>query len=297
MKRLRILIPMMRLPTLLAGFSPVIIGNALGLQDLAGPVTATNIVMVFVTVLTVALLQSAANLINDVKDAASGVDQAERLGPKRLAHTQALPISYVRRAYQVLLGAALVLALVVTWRGGWPVIVIALACIAAAYAYSGGPFPLAYHGLGEAAALLFFGPVAVSGCYYLQTLHFSPTVMAWSLAPGFLAAALMATNNFRDRFSDVSAGKKTLATVLPAQYARFLAAAFIVLGIAWLCSFGVVVGQSVAAVIMGVILVHYMRRRLWPLWQQDGVTLNIALKRTAQLNFLFAIFWGVLVAL
>jgi 1,4-dihydroxy-2-naphthoate octaprenyltransferase len=115
--------------------------------------------------------------------------------------------------------------------GGWPVVVIGLASLAGVIGYSGGPYPLASHGLGDLFVFIFFGPVAVCGTYYVQALTLTAAVAIWSIPPGLLIAAILVVNNLRDMDTDRAAGKRTLAVILGpaatrAEYALLLLLAY-----------------------------------------------------------------------
>ena len=110
-------------------------------------------------------------------------------------------------------------------RAGWPLLAIGVTSIVAAYAYTGGPYPLAYHGLGELFVLIFFGFVAVGGSYYVQTLTFDVRALVAGFAVGCLAVALLAINNLRDVHSDRLSNKKTLAVRFGERFGRFEIAA------------------------------------------------------------------------
>lgn len=286
-----------RPPTLLTGLAPVIVGNALGLSLLEGPVSAIHIGIVVATVFTVVLLQSAANLVNDVKDAERGIDHAERLGPTRVTQSGLLSATAVRRAYRGCFLAAILLSGVIATRGGWPIVAIAVLCCVGAYAYTAGPFPLAYHGLGEAAALLFFGPVAVFGCVYLHTLSWPSQIWIWGLGPGLMAASLMAINNFRDRNTDRQAGKTTLAVLCGDQMGRWLPLACVYLSFTILALYALWHGRLWQGALALLVLILFTQKQLKPLLLLDGKALNQALKKTSVFNFIYAVcFAAVMVA-
>ena len=106
------------------------------------------------------------------------------------------------------------------YRGGWPILLVGLASIIAAYAYTGGPYPLAYHGLGELFVILFFGLVAVGGTFYAHSLQLTPSVLLAGLATGSLAAVLIVINNLRDIEGDRRSNKRTLAARFGERFAR-----------------------------------------------------------------------------
>ncbi len=286
-----------RPPTLLTGLAPVIVGNALGLSLLTEPLSLVHWGVVAATVLAVILLQSAANLVNDVKDAERGIDHAERLGPTRVTQSGLLSAGAIRNAYRGCFLAAMLLSAAIAVRGGWPIILIALLCCVGAYAYTAGPFPLAYHGFGEVAALLFFGPVAVFGCVYLHTLSWPTEIWVWGLGPGLMAASLMAINNFRDRKTDRQAGKTTLAVVFGDRVGRWLPLAFVYLSFAVLAFYAFWQSRLWQGGVALFILIWFTQKHLKPLLLLDGKALNQALKKTSVFNFIYAVcFAAVMVA-
>ena len=157
------------------------------------------------------LLQVAANLANDAFDFMHGVDTSERRGPVRVTQAGWIPAGTVLRAAIGCVLAAGSLGFYLISVGGWPILAVGVLAIATALAYSGGPLPLASHGLGEIAAFVFFGVVAVTGTSYLQSDQVSLRALLASLAPAALVSNLMIVNNLRDIASDEACGKATLA--------------------------------------------------------------------------------------
>jgi 1,4-dihydroxy-2-naphthoate octaprenyltransferase len=138
----------------------------------------------------------------------------------------------------VCLVLAVLLSIPLVLHGGWPIVVIGLFSLFFAYAYTGGPFPLAYLGLGEIFVVLFFGIIAVAGTFYLNTLSWSIAALLAGLQIGLHSSVLLTVNNLRDIDSDRAANKRTLAARLGLTFARrenaTLVMAPFVLGIAWL---------------------------------------------------------------
>jgi len=157
------------------------------------------------------LLQIGANLANDVFDAEKGADTAERLGPVRVVAAGLLPATAVRVATAAVLAAAFAVGVYLVSIGGWPIVAVGLASIAAALAYTGGPWPLGYHGLGDVCVMAFFGFAAVCGTAYVAGGAVPPSAWVAAIAPGALATNLLVINNLRDRETDARAGKRTLA--------------------------------------------------------------------------------------
>lgn len=184
------------------------------------------------------LLQIAANFANDYYDFVKGSDTEDRIGPVRATQAGLLPAASVRSGIFVASGLAVLAGAYLAAAAGWPVVAIGVASLVCAVAYTGGPFPLAYHGLGEVFVFVFFGPVAVAGTYYVQALSWSPDAALAGAGLGAFSTAVLVANNLRDRETDAAAGKRTLAVRLgdrggAAEYAAFLGAAAAVPAAGW----------------------------------------------------------------
>lgn len=160
------------------------------------------------------LIQVATNLANDYYDFVRGTDNEERVGPTRVTQAGILPPATVRRGMLVTLMLAFLVGVYLVWVGGWPIVVIGLASLGCAVAYTGGPYPLAYHGLGDLFVFVFFGVVAVSGTTYVQTFDWPPDALLAGVGLGALSTAILVVNNLRDLPTDARAGKRTLAVRL-----------------------------------------------------------------------------------
>lgn len=204
--------------TLTAAAGPVILGLALShfLSD------GASLPLFFLILLTALLLQVGTNLVNDYYDTVRGTDGDDRLGPTRVTQAGLLKPHEVKRGFILTFVLATLLGIYLMILGGLPIIFIGILSLIFAYAYTGGPFPLSYFGLGEVFALIFFGPIPVWGTYFILTGDKSITPAIVGLGPGFIAAALMSINNLRDIKSDTRAGKFTLAVILGEKNARLL---------------------------------------------------------------------------
>jgi 1,4-dihydroxy-2-naphthoate octaprenyltransferase len=202
--------------TLSAAVVPVLMGTALASHE---PAAISWWVFVYALVGAV-LIQIATNLINDALDFKKGADTAERLGPVRVTAAGLIrPETVMTAAWVCLMGAALCgIPLIV--RGGWPMLVIGLASIAAAYAYTGGPYPLAYRGLGEIFVVIFFGLVAVGGTFYAHSLQLTRGALLAGFAAGSLATVLLVINNLRDADGDRRSDKRTTVVRFGERFAR-----------------------------------------------------------------------------
>lgn len=165
-------------------------------------------------------VQIGANFCNDVADFAKGADGADRAGPLRATAAGLVSPAAMVRATVVAFALAALAAVPLVIRGGWPLAAVGVLAIASAALYTAGPKPLGYLGLGDLFSFVFFGPVAVAGTYYVQTLAWSWTPVAAGVAPGLLSVAILTVNNLRDRAGDARAGKRTLAVRFGATFAR-----------------------------------------------------------------------------
>ncbi len=272
--------------TLPAAAAPVVVGAATA-ESLhafrAGPALAALVGAL--------LLQIGANLANDVFDFRRGADSGPRVGPLRVTQAGLIAPAAVLRGMWAAFGLAALAGIYLAAVAGWPVLAIGALSIVAALAYTGGPFPLGYHGLGELFVFIFFGLVAVGGTHFVQARSIAAGAV-WAAVPmGLLAAAILVVNNLRDIATDRAAGKRTLAVRLgergtQTEYVLLLAAAF---------------AAPVAAVAAGAAPVELLvtlaalpaaaapvRRVL----RESGAALNQALAETARLELAFAVLYA-----
>ncbi|QSX41910.1 1,4-dihydroxy-2-naphthoate polyprenyltransferase [Shewanella cyperi] len=280
--------------TLPAAIGPLLVGNALALG-----LESFHVGIAIASLVCALLLQVAVNLANDYFDFKHGIDTEDRLGPVRVSQSGLIAPHKVRLAMIASLLAALAVGGILIWHGGLPIALLAAASMLAALGYSGGPYPLASHGLGEVAALVFFGWVAVVGSYFLQAGH--TNLEAWLLgtAIGSLNAAIMLVNNTRDMVTDERAGKRTLAVRLGEAQARILYQALLYL------PFGIIIGGFLMGLLPGwpvflaglsLIIARRLAREFAEL---SGADLNPLLGRTARLTLIFSLLFcaGLLIVL
>ncbi|MBN2848876.1 MAG: 1,4-dihydroxy-2-naphthoate polyprenyltransferase [Coriobacteriia bacterium] len=277
--------------TLPAAASSVIAGTALAWYDggfSLGPALAALAVAL--------LLQIGSNLANDVYDDERGADTADRLGPTRVTHTGLLTRAQVKAGMKVVLGLAFVLGLYLAWVRGPLVLLIGVAAMIAAVAYTGGPYPLGYHGLGEVFVFLFFGLTAVVGTYWVQTGATTPLVWLMAVAPGLIITAILVVNNLRDIEQDRVAGKRTVAVrvgvaATRAEYAICMAGAYLVVT-------GAVVAGALPASTLAVALSAPLAwRATRVVYRQTGRPLNGALAMTGQVALVFSVLFALGLAL
>jgi 1,4-dihydroxy-2-naphthoate octaprenyltransferase len=208
--------------TLSAAVVPVMMGSALASHE---PAAVTWWVF-WCALIGAVLIQIATNFINDALDFKKGADTEERLGPIRVTQAGLISANAVMSAAWLCLFGAALCGIPLMMRGGWPMLLIGLASIAAAYAYTGGPYPLAYRGLGEIFVILFFGLVAVGGTFYAHSLQWTQSAFAAGFAAGSLATVLLVINNLRDVDGDRRVNKRTTVVRFGEGFARFEIAFF-----------------------------------------------------------------------
>ncbi len=238
------------------------------------------------------MIQIGTNYANDYFDHKQGADTAERLGPVRLIQSGIAAPEQVLWAALISFGIAAAFGLYLVFVGGWPILAVGILSILAGIAYTGGPYPLGYNGLGDLFVFVFFGVVGVVGTYYLHAGEVS--ALAWwaSVPVGMLVTAILVVNNVRDIETDRAVGKKTLAVRIGrnatlVQYVLFLVIAYLVpLGL-WLA------GQislwfwlpwltlPLAYVLARTVIAH-----------QDGPTLNRMLRQTGRLHLIFGLLFA-----
>lgn len=191
--------------TLIISMSPVLVGITLAISE--GFFDATTFLF---TLATAMAIQIGTNLANDYFDFIKGADTQERKGPQRVTQSGLITPQAVKRGMIASFAIALICGCYLIWQGGVIIAFLLLLAIFLGVLYTGGPFPLAYLGLGELFAFTFFGPIATAGAYYLQIHHWSADAFFAGIAPGALCTAVLVVNNVRDIEEDRKAGKKTL---------------------------------------------------------------------------------------
>lgn len=201
--------------TLPAAVAPVVVGTAFAAAH--GTVAPLPALAALVGAL---LIQIATNLANDYFDFARGADADGRQGPIRVTQAGLLSPRAVVAGTAATMAAALVVGSYLVSVGGIPILLIGILALICAVAYTGGPFPLAYHGLGDLFVFVFFGLVAVGGTYWVQALSFRLELLTAGAAMGALITAILVVNNLRDREGDAMVGKRTLAVRLGVRGTR-----------------------------------------------------------------------------
>ncbi len=194
--------------TLTAALSPVLVGAAAAWRASGGVGYRWGAVLA--ALLGAMFIQVGTNLANDVFDYEKGADTADRLGPTRVTQAGLLTPSQVRAGMVVSFALATAAGVYLTAVAGWPIVAIGVASIASGVAYTGGPYPLGYNGLGDVFVFAFFGVVAVCGTAFVALGSVPSLALALSVPVGALATAVLVVNNVRDHTTDVRVGKRTV---------------------------------------------------------------------------------------
>ncbi|MEW6164754.1 MAG: 1,4-dihydroxy-2-naphthoate octaprenyltransferase [Pseudomonadota bacterium] len=270
--------------TLPLAATPVLAGIALAWAEGAAP----RWLAALATLLAALLIQIGTNLHNDAADHERGNDGADRLGPLRVTAAGWASAAAVRAASHLAFAAAFGLGVWLAVVGGWPIVAIGLASLAAGLAYSGGPRPISHTPCGELFVWVFFGVLAVAGSHWLQAERLSPAALLAGAALGLPAAAVLLVNNLRDVAADTRAGRRTLAAVLGADRARQLHAALMFAPFLALPALAALLpgrhGLWLALLALPVCLRLVARMRA-----ARGVALNGVLADTARAQFVFGL--------
>lgn len=272
--------------TLSAAVVPVLVGSAVAAA--AGHFRPLPFVAALIAAV---LIQIGTNLANDYFDFYRGADNQTRLGPVRVTQGGLIAPERVRMGMVVAFGLAILVGLYLVLVGGWPILIIGLLCITAGVVYTAGPWPLAYHALGDLFVFIFFGPVAVAGTAYLHSGTLLPSAIFASLPVGFLVTAILVVNNLRDVDTDRAAGKYTLAVRVGPKATRIQFSALVV-G-AYVLPFARVLVQGASpwsllpllTLPLGLKLVRDVHTR-------EGRPLNQTLKASGQLHLLFGLLFA-----
>jgi len=261
--------------TLPAGAMPVVVGSALAFAD--GSFRPLPALVALICALGI---QIATNFINEIYDFRKGADTSERLGPTR---TVAAGIISERRMIRVsiTLGISVfALGLYLVVIGGWPILLIGVLSLLFAWAYTGGPFPIAYSGLGDVFVFIFFGLVAVGGTYFVQALTLPSTVLVAAAAPGAFSVCILLVNNIRDIVTDRKVGKMTLPARIGAPAARALYVTLTVL--AYTVPFWIVRAGYSPWCLLSILSVPLAIGMVRTLYASEGRALNAVLAGTGK---------------
>lgn len=254
-----------------------------------------DLLLALCTVGGAVFIQIATNLFNDAIDAAKGADTERRAGPQRVTASGLMSRRAVMIGGGVFLLLAIACGLVLIRAAGWPILAIGIPSMYLAYGYTGGPFPLAYRGMGEIFVVAFFGLVAVAGTVFVQTLEWRPESVLLGGQVGLLSAVLISINNLRDREEDSTTGKRTLAVRMGPKVARIIIwleiKLALFLGLGWLAF------KQPWLVLAGLPLMTLGLRIIWgALTMPEGKGMNTLLALSALQLVAFAGLFHILAA-
>ena len=286
--KLTIWLMAMRPKTLMASVAPVMLGTLIAYGD-----GVHHLPTAFLCLLGALSIQILTNLTNDYFDFKKGTDTAERIGPTRVMAAGLVSSTQMIIAITINLLITILICWQLVNRGGPPILLIGILSVISAFLYTAGPKPLAYVGLGEVFVLIFFGPVAVAGTYYLQSLELNTAVVLAGLGPGLLSAAILTINNLRDIDGDRKANKNTLAVRFGRSFALneylvciFTAAVVPVIVYAVMADHLPIL-TATAIPILAIPTIKTVLTKL------DGPSLNEALAQTGKLLFVYSLLLGI----
>lgn len=270
-----------------ASVIPVAVGTALAWSD-----GGLHPLVAALCLLFALLMQCTANLVNDLWDFLKGADQPDRLGPDRAFAKGFITSGAMKAGIALFTLAACAVGCALLWFGGLWLIWIGLACVVFAYFYTAGPWPLAYHGLGDVAVVLFFGLIPVLFTYYLQTGTWSGETVIAALACGLVIDTMLMVNNFRDREEDARCGKRTIVVLLGAGVGRW---GYFALGTAAvaLCLSLLAYGRAWAALLPLLYWAAFLGTWRKMVRIDHGDALNVCLGETARNMLLFGLLFTI----
>ncbi|RME72649.1 MAG: 1,4-dihydroxy-2-naphthoate polyprenyltransferase [Verrucomicrobia bacterium] len=276
--------------TLPAAVVPVLVGSALAWRVGNFAWLPAGLCLVFAL-----LVQIGTNYANDYGDFVAGADGPDRRGPRRAVAAGLITPAAMKRGVVITFAAAFLVGLSLIWWGGWVLLPIGIASLLFGWAYTAGPWPLAYHGLGDIFVFVFFGLVAVGGTFYVMAGRLVPEVVMAAVPVGLLATNLLVVNNCRDRETDARANKRTLVVRLGygfgvVQYAVSLAVAAAVpvaMAVLWRDAW---IAVPVVFLAPAIGLVRRLAGR------PDGPTMNGLLAGTAKVLMTFGLAWAAVLA-
>ena len=272
--------------TLPAAVVPVLVGTAIAINNGKFEYSAA-----IVALLCSLLIQIGTNFVNDLFDFLKGTDKEGRVGPSRMVANGIITPAEMKGGIIASFGISFLLGLYLVYLGGINVLLIGIASILAGIAYTAGPFPLAYNGLGDIFVFLFFGFVGTVGTYYVQAKEVSAFVYWASVPVGALITNILVVNNYRDRAEDKENGKNTLAVLFGPRFARLQYITFMLISYAVLVIVYFTFKKSIF-VFLPLLSIPVSVKLIKMIFTLEGHDLNKALELTAKLSGLYAILFA-----
>lgn len=277
----RVWVDAARPPTLSAAIAPVLVGSGIAVAA-----SAFRVDVFLIALAAAILIQVGTNYANDLFDHLKRADRADRLGPPRATASGLVTPREMGSATALAFAAAAALGLYLVALGGLPILVVGLASMAAGFAYTAGPYPLGYHGLGDVFVFVFFGLIPVPAMAYLHTGAVTSTALAAAIPVGCIVTAILVVNNLRDIDQDRAAGKRTLAVLVGRRATR--AWYLVLMSTAYLVPpLGALAGAFPATALAPLLTLPAMSGLGRAVTTADGRALNPALRGTSRLHLLF----------
>lgn len=268
--------------TLAASFSPVLVGCALAVHD-----NQFQWIPAILCFLVALFAQIASNLANDYFDFKKGADREDRLGPERAVASGWITPKAMLAGTLLTLGAACLFGLILVLMTRWELIFVGVAIALCVLAYSAGPFPLAYNGLGDVCVLLFYGLIPVTLTYYVQAMSITTPSILLSLAMGFLSINILIVNNYRDYEQDKASKKRTTIVLFGRKFGRV---AYLLNGfLAILFTFPILIDQPWWSWVLVFFFVVVFQVSWLDMRRQEGKVLNKTLASTSRNVLIFAV--------
>ncbi|KUO63693.1 1,4-dihydroxy-2-naphthoate octaprenyltransferase [bacterium BRH_c32] len=273
--------------TLPAAIVPVLIGTSIAFSE-----GKENWLAALVALLCSLLIQIGTNVVNDLYDFLSGKDTHQRTGPQRAAASGLLSIQEMKFGIAIIFSVTFLLGLYLVYLGGIFILIIGILSIIAGIAYTAGPYPLAYNGLGDLFVFIFFGFVGTVGTYYTQALVLSPIAIWASIPVGALITNILVINNFRDRLEDSQNGKRTLAVKFGDRFSQWQYISLLLISY-----FSIVViyfrYQKSLFVLIPLLTIPAAIKLIKMLYTNKGTELNKTLELTAKFSALFGFLFSI----
>ncbi len=275
--------------TLPAAIAPVIIGSARAFK-----IDKFHLLSFLTAFFATILIQIGTNLANDYFDYVQGIDTKDRLGPKRVTQSGLIKPEKVRTAFIIIFSLASISGIYLVMRGGWPIIIIGILSILCGIWYTAGKHSLSYLGLGDLFVLIFFGPIAVGGTFYTQTLNINYQVILAGLSAGLISTAILIVNNLRDIKTDKKSGKLSLAVRFGPVFTKLeyliclIAACFIPLFLFFLNSDRITILLPCSVILFAIPVIKVVFNR-----NSNNKELNKSLANTGRLLLLFSILFSI----
>lgn len=287
-KTLKVWINAARPQTLTAAFVPVLVGAALAIRD-----NSFNWIASGVALICAFLIQIGTNFANDYFDHIKGADTEERIGFERATAAGLISEDQMKTAAITTMVLAFMFGLYLVWHAGWVIFALGVASLLCGVLYTGGPFPLGYHGLGDVFVFLFFGMVAVMGTYYVNALEWSVASLWASLSIGALATNILVVNNLRDVEQDRPAGKNTLGVLFGERALHWEYIVMMLLALAVPLYFYMHLDYEIT-ILLPFLTAPFGGYLLYTIWTEtDKSRLNTTLKQTARFMTLFGMLFSV----